>query len=90
MIKLNNDADLRSNGPGARIDGVAAANPAVFSNHCQDGGDSGAPAYQGTQIIGMNRALSGVVFEFVKLVLYEINSPSSPFPVGKGFVVTNN
>jgi hypothetical protein len=40
----------------------------------------------------MNRGLVGLGFEFVKFpaVLNEINSPGSPFPVGKGFVVTNN
>ncbi|MDH6285067.1 hypothetical protein [Prescottella agglutinans] len=115
LIKLNADADLRSNGPGTRIDGVGVSNPS--GTHCKDGiatgvkcgwitdsapptrfystailggGDSGGPAYQGTQIIGLNRAIWFTGFEFVKIgaVLNEING--SPWTPGKGFVVTNN
>ncbi|MBT2270662.1 S1 family peptidase [Rhodococcus qingshengii] len=55
-------------------------------------GDSGGPAYQGTNIVGYNRSWNGGTFEYVKFsaVLAEINSPGSPSPIGKGFVVTNN
>ncbi|WP_255312527.1 hypothetical protein [Rhodococcus tukisamuensis] len=37
-------------------------------------------------------AASTTSFEHVKFsaVLNEINSPGSPFPVGKGFMATNN
>ena len=41
VIKLNADADLRSNGPGARIDGIGVANPGLFTNMCKDGIGSG-------------------------------------------------
>lgn len=53
-------------------------------------GDSGGPAYQGTQIVGINRSWNGSSFEYVKFsaALNEINT--NPWPVGKGFVVTNN
>lgn len=119
VIKLNDDADIRSNGPGARIDGIGAANPAGVM--CKDGqstgvtcgfilgqnasrifnlgtigpGDSGGPAWVDTnygKIVGMNRSWNGSTFEYVKFsaVLNEINSPGSPFPVGKGFYPVNN
>lgn len=39
VIKLNADADLQSNGPGARIDGIGAANPSGI--HCKDGVGTG-------------------------------------------------
>lgn len=103
------------NGPGARIDGIGAAN--LSGIHCKDGiatgvrcgtvtdntpptrfystallggGDSGGPAYQGTQIVSLNRGATLSGFEFVKYsaVINEINS--SPWAPGKGFVVTNN
>ena len=53
-------------------------------------GDSGGPAYQGTKIVGMSRSWNGLSFEYVKFTtaLHEINT--NPWPVGKGFVVTNN
>jgi len=115
VIKLNDDADIRSNGPAARIDGIGAANP--FGVMCKDGqstgvtcgwitgqnatrinnlavgfnGDSGGPAWVDTnpgKIVGYVRAPG----EYVKFaaVLNEINSPGSPFPVGKGFYPVNN
>ncbi|MGO4205466.1 hypothetical protein AB4Z09_27775 [Rhodococcus sp. TAF43] len=54
-------------------------------------GDSGGPAWIDTnpgKIVGYNRGAG----EYVKFsaVLNEINSPGSPYPVGKGFVPTNN
>ncbi|NKS33109.1 hypothetical protein GS534_24080 [Rhodococcus hoagii] len=115
VIKLNDDAVLSSNGPGARIDGIGAANPAGVM--CKDGqstgitcgwitgqnatrinnlafsysGDSGGPAWIDTnpgKIVGYLRGFG----EYVKFsaVLNEINSPGSPFPVGKGFYPVNN
>ena len=39
VIKLNSDAVLTSNGPGARIDGIGAANPTGI--HCKDGAGTG-------------------------------------------------
>lgn len=122
VITLNSDADIRSNGPGARIDGVGVANPGLFTNMCKDGqttgvtcgivvgdspsriytmgssyqGDSGGPLFVAgtTKISGYVRGLapSGTSFEYVKFsaVLNEINSPGSPFLVGKGFYPVNN
>ncbi|UUE25888.1 S1 family peptidase [Rhodococcus qingshengii] len=39
VIKLNADAGLSSNGPGARIDGIGVANPGGV--HCKDGVGTG-------------------------------------------------
>ncbi|MGO4203638.1 hypothetical protein AB4Z09_18175 [Rhodococcus sp. TAF43] len=41
VIKLNADADIRSQGPAARIDGIGVANPGLFTNMCKDGIGSG-------------------------------------------------
>lgn len=120
VIKLNADADIRSNGPGARIDGQGVANPGLFTNMCKDGigsgitcgivtggsptriftlgsstgGDSGGPLFVAgtTKISGYVKGFNGTSFEYVKFsaVLNEINSPGSPFPVGKGFVPVYN
>lgn len=81
-------------GTGVRCGFITDNTPPTrfISTAITGGGDSGGPAYQGTQIIGFNNSSAGLLFSFVKYsaVMNEINSPGSPFPVGKGFVVTNS
>lgn len=102
VIKLNADADLSSNGPGARIDGIGTGVRCGFitdntpptrfySTAIAGGGDSGGPAFQNdTKLVGFVRGGNGITSEFIKFSAVQNEINSQPNPVGKGLVVTNN
>lgn len=63
-----------------------------YSTALIGGSDSGGPAYQGTQLIGLNRGfdIAQGGFEFIKFSAVQSSIAAQGNPAGKGFVVTNN